>query len=273
MARPIGIAPLTHLELSPPAMVDNAAQAGFDFVGLRLIAATAQEPQLGSQELGEGKPLVREIAKRLAATGLRVVDIEIFRLKPETRVADYEAVLAAGARLGARHALAAPQDGNLLRLAETLNALCELAARYGLVVDLEPTPWYEVNTLRACAGVIALTGRDDIGLVVDPIHFDRVGETPESIRALPASMFRYAQLCDAPVERPTDLPTLLHQARAERLMPGDGGLDLAGIFGALPCGVPLAIEIPMNSLAGSVPADERVRRMIAKTRTLLYGIN
>ena len=26
----------------------------------------------------------------------------------------------------------------------------------------------------------------------------------------------------SPPERPTDVPTLLHQARAERLMPGDG---------------------------------------------------
>lgn len=266
----IGIAPLTHLELSPPDMVSNAAAAGCDGLGLRLIPATADEPRHDTQ--GD-TPLVREAARRLRDTGLQVWDIEIFRLQPATRVADYEGALEAGAVLGARHVLAAPQDADTARLADRLGQLCTLAARYGLVVDLEPTPWYEVPTLEAAARVIEATGRDDLGLVVDPLHWDRAGGTPAGVAALNPAYFRYAQLCDAPAQRPSDRATLLHQARAERLMPGDGGLDLRGLLRALPAGIALSLEVPMASLAATLPALERARRLVDKTRTLLDSMD
>jgi sugar phosphate isomerase/epimerase len=80
------------------------------------------------------------------------------------------------------------------------------------------------------------------------------------------------QLCDAPAERPTNIEGLLHQARAERLMPGDGGLDLAGILRAVPDDLPIGLEIPMESLARTVPALERTRQMLVKTRRLLASL-
>jgi sugar phosphate isomerase/epimerase len=80
------------------------------------------------------------------------------------------------------------------------------------------------------------------------------------------------QLCDAPAERPTDVEGLLRQARAERLMPGDGGLDLTGILRALPDGLPIGLEIPMETLAQTIPAVERTRQMLAKTRRLLASL-
>ncbi|MEH3086889.1 MAG: TIM barrel protein [Xylophilus ampelinus] len=270
MPRLLGISPLTHLELSPPGMVANAAAAGYDALGLRLVPATPQEPRHDSQ--GD-TPLVRETAQRLRDTGLQVLDIEVFRLQPGTRVADCEAALEAGAILGARHVLAAPQDADTRRLGDRLGALCELAAGYGLMVDLEPTPWYEVPTLGAAAAAIAASGRRDVGLVVDPIHWDRAGDTVESVRALDPAFFRYMQLCDAPAARPGDLPTLLLQARAERLMPGDGGLDLAGLLRAMPPRIPISLEIPMHNLAASVPALERARTMLGKARALLDSLD
>lgn len=268
--RPIGLAPLTHLELSPPEMVTNAAEAGYDFLGLRLIPATPNEPHYDTR--GD-TPLVRETARRLKDCGLEVFDVEIFRLRPDTRVGDYEPALAAGAVLGARHALAAPQDADGERLADTLRAFAELAWRYGILVDLEPTPWYEVSRLAASEAVIAESGRDDVGIVVDAIHFDRAGETAESISALPTRRFRYAQMCDAPAVRPLDMPTLLLQARAERLMPGDGGLNLSALLRALPPGLPISLEIPMHSLAATTPPLERARRMRAKTLDLLATVD
>ena len=269
MKRLIGIAPLTHLELAPPDMVTNAAQAGYDALGLRLIPATPDELRHDTQ--GD-TPLVREAARRLRDTGLQVLDIELFRLKPDTRVADYEGALEAGAILGAHHALAAPQDADVARLGDSLAALCELAARYGLVVDLEPTPWYEVPTLGAAARVAQASGRRDVGLVVDAIHWDRAGDTPQSIAALDPVHFRYMQLCDAPAKRPADLATLLLQARAERLMPGDGGLDLKGLLRALPPDIPISLEVPMQTLSATVPVLQRSRRMLEKTRQLLANL-
>ena len=113
MTHPIGLAALTVLELSPPDMVSCAADAGFDCVGLRLIPATAEEVQ--HSMIGD-TPLVRETARRLVDTGIRCLDIEIFRLKPETGVDDYRAALETGARLGAREALVAGNDPDEARL-------------------------------------------------------------------------------------------------------------------------------------------------------------
>jgi sugar phosphate isomerase/epimerase len=66
-----------------------------------------------------------------------------------------------------------------------------------------------------------------------------------------------------------DTEGLLFQARAERLMPGEGGLDLVGILGALPPDAPLSLEIPMIELARTVGAVERARRMRAAALALL----
>jgi sugar phosphate isomerase/epimerase len=109
-------------------------------------------------------------------------------------------------------------------------------------------------------------------VLIDPIHFDRAGSVVADIGTVPRLRLRYMQLCDAPAERPRDTPTLLHQARAERLMPGDGGLDLAGMLRAVPADVPLSLEIPMQALTRSMPAMPRTRQMLDKTRRLLASL-
>lgn len=261
----LGVAPLTHLALSPADMVGNARDAGYDFLGLRLVPATPTEPQ---HDCRPGSPLVRETLARLRDSGLRLVDIEIFRLKPETDVAAYEPFLETGALLGARHALVAFQDPDLGRLGERLAAFGALAARYGLGVDAEPTPWYEVSTLAATAGVLQASGVRDAGIVVDAIHFDRAGETTGTLAAIDPAYFRYAQLCDAPAERPGDLDTLLYQARAERLMPGDGGLPLRALLAGLPASIPLSLEVPMQALSRQMDDLTRLRRL--RERTLAF---
>jgi sugar phosphate isomerase/epimerase len=130
-------------------------------------------------------------------------------------------------------------------------------------------PWTDVKTLQQAARVVANSERPNAGALIDPIHFDRAGNIAGDVASIPPRVFHYAQLCDAPAERPTDTATLLHQARAERLMPGDGGLDLKGILRALPADLPLGLEIPMHELARSVAAVERARRMRVKAEALL----
>ena len=53
---------------------------------------------------------------------------------------------------------------------------------------------------------------------------------------------------------------MIHQARNERAFPGDGTLDLAGMLGVLPAGVPLSLEAPVNSLAATLSPVERAQR-------------
>jgi len=265
----LSLAALTVLELSPAEMVSCAADAGYSCVGLRVIPATDREP---AWPIIGDTPLVREVERRLADTGIAVLDIEILRVKPDTRIEDYHAALETGARLGARHVLVAGNDPEASRLTERFAALCDLGAPLGLTMNLEPMPWTDVKNLQQAVRVVAHAGRPNAGVLIDPIHFDRAGNAPADIALVPNSALHYAQLCDAPSRRPTDTETLLHQARAERLMPGDGGLDLKGILRALPAGLPLSVEIPMQQLAQTVGAVDRARQMRAKTEVLLAAL-
>ncbi len=266
MAHPIGLAALTVPELSPPEMVSCAAKAGFATIGLRLLPPTAEEVQ---HPMVGDTPLVRETARRLNDTGIPVLDIELFRLKPDTNVEDYRAALETGARLGAREVLLAGNDPDEARLIDRFAKFCEMANEFGMGASLEPMPWTDVRNFAQGARIVAAAGRDNAGIVIDPIHFDRGGSRAEEISSVPRASLRYMQLCDAYAERPTDTETLLHQARAERLMPGDGGLDLRGILRAVPPDLVLSLEIPMRTVTRTMPALERTRLMLAKTRRLL----
>ncbi|WP_341316788.1 sugar phosphate isomerase/epimerase [Paraburkholderia sp. IMGN_8] len=269
--RPLSLAALTVIELTPPQMVQCAADAGYDFVGLRLLPATDQEMRY---DFVGDTPLKRETLARLKDTGVGALDAEILRLKPDTDVAAYEPILETAAELGARYVLVAGNDPDEARTADNLAKLCDLAAPLGLTPSIEPMPWTDARNITQAARIVKAAERANVGLLVDPIHFDRAGSSTDELRALPREYFRYLQFCDAPAERPKDLETLLYQARCERLIPGEGGLDLAGILRALPDDLPISIEVPMEGWAKTTKATERARKLRKATLAVLettYG--
>lgn len=266
MKRIISLAALTVIELPPPEMVSCAAQAGYSHVGLRLLPVIQQDfvhPVIGDT------PMRREVLKRLEDTGVRVLDIEFIRLEPGTRVADFIAMLETGARLGAKHVLAGANDPDPQRLAERFGELCDAAASFGLRANLEPIALFEVRTLAHAARILDAADRPNSGIVIDPIHFDRSGDSYDDIARVPLNRLSYVQLCDATAERPVDAAGLQFQARYERLIPGEGGLDLLGLLCATPRDIPISVEVPMASLARSVGAVDRARRLLAATQLIL----
>ena len=270
LTRQISLAALTVLELTPPEMVSCAAEAGYSHVGIRLLPATPTEPQ---HDLVGDTPLLREVLRRLADTGIQVLDAEIFRLKPETRVADFDAAMATAARLGARELLVAGNDPDEARLTASFAAFCDLAARHGLGANLEFMPWTDARDLSQAARIVGQAGRANGGVLIDAFHLSRSGSRVEQIAALPPARLRYLQLCDVPAAIPPTLDAILAEARAERRFPGDGGLDLAGLLRAVPRHLPLSLEIPTQALARSLGATERARRALLATRALLAQLD
>ncbi|WP_077034978.1 sugar phosphate isomerase/epimerase [Pelomonas sp. KK5] len=266
MSRAISLAALTVLELSPPDRVSCAADAGYSHVGIRLLPAAPGEVR---HDLVGDTPLLRELERRLADTGMKVLDAEIFRLKPETRVADYEAAIATAARLGARHLLVAGNDPEEARLIARFAAFCELAQRYGLGASLEFMPWTDAKDLAQAARIVEQAGCANAAVLVDPFHLSRSRSRIEDIAAVPPSRLHFMQLCDVPSAIPPTMEAILAEARGERLMPGDGGVDLVALLRAMPPGIPLSVEAPMHTLARSVGATERARRLLAATRRVL----
>src|SRR5690349_19460000 len=186
--RQLSLGALTVMELAPDQMVTCAAEAGYDCVGLRLLPATAQEPSWPC--LGD-TALVREIERRLADTGVRMLDIEIFRLLPETKVAEFMPALETGAQLGATQTLVGAYDPDPQRLADRFAALCDLGAPLGLSMNIEPMPWTEVKNIAQGMRLLEAASRHNAGLLVDPIHFDRGGDVPANLSAIPRAQLRY----------------------------------------------------------------------------------
>jgi hypothetical protein len=64
-----------------------------------------------------------------------------------------------------------------------------------------------------------------------------------------------------PWEKPTTVEGLLHTARAERLPPAEGGIDIAAILTRMPDHTQITLEIPMHwrtALEGPEAAARRV---------------
>ena len=258
MNRRIGLAALTVLELPHEEQISVAAQAGYSHVGLRLVPVAGQP---------YNHPFdVVHVEKRLADTGVDVLDVEVFRLTPQTNMKEFEAVMASAQRLGATELLVHGADSNEARLIETFGRLCDLAAGYGLSANLEPMPWVDVSNIAKAMRILEGAARANGGLLVDAIHFFRAGDSPQALAKVPRRFLRYMQLCDARPERPADMQEIIRQARSDRLFPGEGGLDLKGLLGALPAGVPISLEIPV---AKKMAPLERARQALAATNAIL----
>nr|WP_294507417.1 sugar phosphate isomerase/epimerase [uncultured Rhodopila sp.] len=263
------LAHLTALSLPPPELIRVAARTGYRTVGLRLIQVTPESP---GYPLMSDAAMLRDTRRAMAETGIGVWDIEFVRITPETDIAALEPFLAAGAELGARYAIAAPYDPDLVRLADRFGALCDLAGRHGLGVVLEFFPWTVVPGVTAAAAIVAAADRPNGGILVDTLHFDRSGSTLDELDRVPAARLPFVHVCDVSAERPTTTEGLLHNARAERLPPGEGGLDIKGILCHVPPGIPLALEVPMQALTRAIgPEGVALRVREAASRLLDAG--
>jgi sugar phosphate isomerase/epimerase len=235
-------------------------------VGIRLTAT----PSVGVPPynmLGD-TPVMRETLSRLADTGVSVLDVEFLRFEPETPIGIPEGFLETGARLGAKYVLVMSVEPEEARTLDRFGELCDRAAQYGLHVCLEFAIYTGVKTLAHAARMVKQSGRSNASVLVDALHFSRSGGTPADIAHVDPSHFRYAQLCDARPDVPTDAAGLIREARTGRLLPGEGVLPLAALVRALPAATPLSVEAPVRATAG-LPALERAQRAYRAMRELL----
>jgi sugar phosphate isomerase/epimerase len=266
---PLSLAYLTCAELSPPEVVSVAAAAGCQHIGVRLHPAT---PQDRLHPLLDDKALMRETLARLDDTGVRVLELEIVRLGPMTSVADHLRMFEAGAQLGAKNLVVVGDDTERERLVERFGEVCDAARPFGLTAMLEFMAYSAVTDLNDAAQVLRQAGRSNAAILVDALHFDSAGSTLEQLGALPVAWLRCLQVCDAPGGRPLDRDALIRTARTDRLMPGEGDIDLAGLLRTMPGGIPISIEVPQVERAARVPARQRVREAVAAVHRLVEQV-
>ncbi len=140
--------------------------------------------------------------------------------------------------------------------AESFAALCRRAAEHGLLVQLEFLPWSKIPDLEAAWSVVREAGEPNGGLAIDAWHYFRSGSAAGgTLRGVPGERIVGVQLCDAPAVAEADP---LHATLHERLLPGQGELDLAGLVADLRATgttAPLGVEVFSDALAELAPEE------------------
>lgn len=253
MSREYSLSFLTVADVSPVEAVKIAAKCGYAAVGLRLLPAAPNE--VDYPILNDSK-LIKETRAALDDTGVRIADVEIVRITFDFEPNKYLQFLSTAEQLGARHILVAGNDPEQSRLIDHFAQFCELSKPFSLSCDLEFMPWTNVKNLVQAEYIVSQSGQENAAILIDALHFDRSNSTLEQIKALDPKQLNYVQLCDGFAEYDPSEEGLIQIARSNRLVPGQGEIDLVGLIRALPKEIMLAAEVP-NLVLAERPALER----------------
>lgn len=266
--RTYSLAYLTANASTVPQAVSIAAELGYSYVGLRV---QPNGPGAPYQPLIGNDAVLRETTAIMRDTGVGVYDLEIIRIGENFDVADHAALMDIGQALDAKAVLIAADDTNELRLAENYARLCEVMLPFGLTADLEFMPWTAVKDAQAAMRVVKLAGTpENAGILVDALHFGRSTTTVQDIVSIPRKLLHYAQICDAQAGLNFTTEQLIHAARQERLLPGEGNIDVKGLFTALPQDLPVSVEI-VNLERSKALGDKAWAEMCLKASQEVLG--
>jgi sugar phosphate isomerase/epimerase len=203
----------------------------------------------------------------LRDTGVGVFDLEIIRINETFDPHTWDALYDVGAQLQARAILVAGDDDNEARLTDNYARLCDVMQPYGMTADLEFMPWTAVKDARSALRIVRNAGMpSNAGILVDALHFGRSTTTLDDIRAIPRELLHYAQICDAEAGTHFSTEQMIHTARCERLLPGNGTIDLQGMMSALPSDLPVSVEVVHFPREAHTPPTEWAAECLAASR-------
>ena len=264
MKRIHSLAYLTSHRCKPAEAIRVAAQTGYQHVGLRLWPNAPGAPQ--QHLLGQPQAL-REALAAQKDTGVGVFDLEIIRIDAGFDPHTWDALYEVGAQLQAKAILVAGDDENEARLTESYARLCEAMRPYGMTADLEFMPWTAVKDATSALRIVRNAGMPaNAGILVDALHFGRSNTTLDDIRAIPRALLHYAQICDAQAGTHFTTEEMIHTARCERLLPGEGSIDLRGLMAALPADLPVSVEVVNHGREAHTPVTDWAAECLAASR-------
>jgi sugar phosphate isomerase/epimerase len=263
MKQMYSLAHLTVLNCAPPEMIYIAAMVGYDFVSLRLIPLGT--PGERRYLLSEDKEMLRQTRTALAATGIKVHDVELARIVDGVDPKSYRPAFEVAADLGARHILSSIWSTDRSYVIDAFSELCDLAKSLGLTVNLEFVPIAAVWNLAGSIDILRAVNRDNAGVMVDTMHFTYSRVKLEELDQVPREWFRFAHLCDAPGEIPAAKQDLVSVIREGRLYVGEGGVDVAGILNRIPQ-IPYSIELPNQARVQEFGYAEHARRCLQSAK-------
>ncbi len=255
------LAHLTLIECSAPELVYVAARAGYDAVSPRFI------PMNVPGEFAcfpHDKGLVRATKTALQTTGVKGLDTEVARITEDCDPRSFESALELGGELGAKRLIMSAwtkgrDDRNFL--VDCYAETCDLAAPYGLTVDLEFPSFSRLRTLDEALDIVRAADRPNGGILVDTLylHLSRVdiGE----LLHVPSDLLHFLHISDALPGIADTREGMIQLARDARLYPGEGCIDFGGIIERMPP-VDYSIELPNQSRVAELGFEEHARRCL-----------
>jgi len=265
MDHEFSLAHLTALDCTPPELINIAANAGYDYVSLRMTTVTEGENQY---PLMTDKKLMKETKDQLTANGISVLDVELVRLDPYTEPESYSRFFDAGAELGAKAVIAQLPDPDTQRATDRFAILCDLAAQYSLTVNLEFPSWTETGNLQQAVDILSIVNKPNAGLLIDTLHFARSNSNLSLLKKLPKNWFNFVHLCDAIGETPTTTDGIIFTAREDRVFPGLGDLPVREILECVPSAL-YSLEIPNTVLLKKLGPQEYVKQALEASKEFL----
>jgi len=226
---PIVIAPTTLMRLAPLELIEHAARAGYDGIGIRLYPS----PHMAFFPVVGDSAMEAKVRAAVRDAGVKVYEIFTCYLQPDM---DLEAMKRAhefGAELGADYALVIGDDDDWGRQVDNFGSLCDNAAEFGLTCALEaPVNRRKLTTLDLNLKLIANSGRENVAISVDPVQYIRAGHRFDLLCDVDPKLMPYTQICDAKTMTPME----------PYCMPGDGIVPLNEMLDIMPQGLPLSLE-------------------------------
>jgi sugar phosphate isomerase/epimerase len=254
--------------------VEAAAAAGFD--GLSLWVSDYRSGRAGGLSDADMRTMLDD-------NGIAIAELDLAwwwlpgspETAPEIMKAafayDEADVFAIADAVGVRSLNAADVFGGEWEVedaAKSFAALCDRAAEHGLLVHIESLPWSTIPDLATAWQIVDLADRPNGGVLIDAWHWARGTNDLALLRSLPGDKVLAIQLDDGPAQPEADLITATMH---ERLLPGEGEFDLAGLVDALRATgtrAPWGVEVFSDELH-ALPARDAATRAAAATRKVL----
>jgi len=242
MSRKFSLPYLTIPGVDPVTQIKIGAEAGYDYVSLRPIPMYLEGEPLF--RYGEDRKLFNEVKNALREYDMKIMDIELARVREDLDVANYEKAFEASAELGATDVLSSIWSKDKNFAVNEFGKICDMAAKYNLKVNLEFVTFSAVQGLSQALEILDEVKKPNAFLMVDTLHAYRSHVIPEDLAQVDKSRFGLIHLCDGPLEiPPLEDPEMIRVAREGRLYPGLGKIDLKGYLNAMPQN-PISIELP-----------------------------
>ena len=259
------LAHLTLINCTPAELVYVAARAGYDAVSPRFITMNVPG-EFTHAPLDKAQ--VQDTKTALATTGIKVLDIELARISEDCDPREFEAALELGGELGAGHMIMSAwttrrDDRNFLL--DIYSETCDLAAPYGLTIDLEFPSFSRLRTLDEVLDIVRAADHPNGGVLVDTLylHLSRVdlGE----LLHVPPEWLHFLHISDCLPGIADTREGMIQLARDARLYPGEGWIDFAGIIERCPP-MNYSIELPNQCRVAELGYEEHARRCLTNAK-------